>query len=659
MKAPAQAVSEQRPPSLYDQPLAVGVLWRTFRSLGKYKHLVFLGSLLCFICVSADMAVIHEIQKIVDAVKTHLEAGTIGTISVGSLVAMLLLYSVINRVTAVSHWLVTNYATNRALANLRMQFFEKLQSLSRNFYDQHKVGWLVARNTGDMQVIWRFMTFSLMMLMVFLAAVGSATVQMFRITPILLAPCLVIVPIMLRIVYRYRREMSRAQRETRRQNSRLVANMAESIRGIRIVHAFNREERNLEEFSELNRTSYDLEIHVAHLNGLFLPSLDLIGVLNLTLVIAFGSYLVGIGYPTAAGVPLSTGNLVAYILYMNAILWPFRATLEIYAVALGASAGAERLFEIIDMEPAVKDAPDAIPCEKVEGRVVFSDVSFRYNLAPVRHPGDEWEYQIEAHAKRKAAAALGVGEEEAPVYGPWVLRHLHLEIEPGQNVAIVGETGSGKTTMASLIARFYDPLEGRILIDGTDLRRFTQESLHRKMGIVLQQGYLFSGTVIENIRFGRPEASREEIKVLARQLGTEPCIRSLPDGFDTVVLEGGENLSLGQRQLIAITRAVAADPRILILDEPTSSLDVYTERILQKALDTLVKGRTTIVIAHRLSTVRNADRILVVDKGEIVEDGAHEELLAKKGRYHHLATRAAPENGEAALLLGPLDEPHA
>ncbi len=595
-----EQTSEKRTPKeeAPTRALSLRLIVRMLRSLGRYKWLVFLGCIMVCVCAWADMQVIHETTRLI---KQGVPAN--GLIAVA--VLPLLLICLLNRVSGWIQWVVTVYATNRAMAIVRKQFFAKLHTLSKHFFDQHKAGWLVARSTGDLGILQEFMTFALMMLGVFATITISAIFRISQIAPILLAPAVVMTPLIAVATLKYKNRMTRIQRSAREQNSRLVANMAETVRGIRVVHAFSRQERNLEDFNALNLLSHDTEVRAAKLDALFLPSLDFIGILNTTVVVAFAAWLIKHPDLPYLSKPLQTADVVAYVLYMNVMLWPTRMLVEIYSMAIRAMAAAERVYEIIDMPPSVTDPETPCPIERLRGDIAFADVGFRY--------GDESEQ---------------------------ILSNLDLQIEAGQTVALVGRTGAGKTTIASLIARFYDVQEGSVKIDGHDVRDYRQADLHAAMGIVLQQGYLFSGSVMDNLRFRQPDLPVDAVISQAKALGTHDAIMALSAGYETQILEGGESVSLGQRQIISITRALLANPTVLILDEPTSSLDPHTETIVQQAIDRLIQDRTTIIIAHRLSTIQHADRILVVDEGKIVEDGPHDELLARNGRYAELVRLA-------------------
>ncbi len=582
-----------------DRPeLSARDLLRCFEYLGRYKYLVIAGIVLCCICVWAEMALIRESGKLVDSI-----AGMGG--SVWDLTLPFLFYGALSRVCGGLQWIMTTYATNRATLALRKAFFEKLQQLSKSFYDTHKVGWLVTRNSSDLARIGDFLTYPLMMSAIFVTTFVFAIVQIARINLLMLLPMIIISPLFVVLAIYYRKHMRRANRRASKQNSRIVADITETVRGIRVVHAFSREQENFAKFEELNNENRELNIKVARLQGLFMPSLDFLGMLNMTLVIAFSFWLIG-RTDGSGGTVITPGDIAQYVLYMNAVLHPLRLVTEIYSLTFSASAAAERVFEIMDMEPEIKEPEVPLVPESLRGEIELRDLSFRY-----------------------------IEEQE------FILNRINLHIPARQTVAIVGETGAGKTTLASLIARLYDPISGGVYIDGYDLRSLSSVALHRKMGFVPQQGYLFTGTVMDNLKFAAPEMSDKEVIAVARDLGTHKSIAALPQGYATMVLEGGDGLSLGQRQIIAITRAVLSEPTILIMDEPTSALDIYHERLIQAALEKICQDRTTIVIAHRLSTVERAEKILVLAGSTIAESGTHQELLAMQGIYYKMYKRAA------------------
>jgi ATP-binding cassette subfamily B multidrug efflux pump len=586
-----EQTSEKRDPEApQTRALSLRLLLRMSQSLGRYRWLVLIGCVMVCICAWTDMQIIHEATKLI---KRGAPKG-----SIAAAILPLVLICLANRIFGWLQWIITLFATSRAMAVLRKQFFAKLHTLSKHFFDQHKSGWLVARSTGDLAILQDFMTFALMMLSVFVTITLSALYRVANIAPVLLVPAVVMMPIIIIATLKYNRCMTTVQRSAREQNSRLVANMAESVRGIRVVQAFSRQERNLADFNALNLLSHDTEVQAAKLDAVFLPSLDFIGILNTTVVVAFAAWLIKNPSVPYLSQPLTTADIVAYVLYMNIILWPTRMIVEIYSMAIRAMAAAERIYEIIDMDPSVADPEVPVPIHHLQGDIRFNNVSFQYSAD-----------------------------------SEWVLRNFNLHISPGETVALVGKTGAGKTTIASLISRFYDVQKGCVELDGKDVRHLRQADLHATMGIVLQQGFLFSGSVMDNLRFRQPDLDPASVIRHAQSLGTHEAIMALTAGYDTEILEGGESISLGQRQIISITRALLAEPTVLILDEPTSSLDPHTEMIVQRAIDKLIQDRTTIIIAHRLSTVKHADRILVIDQGTIAESGSHSELLSRGGAY--------------------------
>ncbi|MEN9361196.1 MAG: hypothetical protein RL095_2731 [Verrucomicrobiota bacterium] len=573
------------------------IIGRLYGLIDGFKWFIFLGNLLCICFVLAELHIIDRCRGIANR-------DDLATADWGSLLGLLILVLLANRIFGWSQFMVTVYATNRAMIKLRTQFFAKLMSLSKNFYDTHKIGWLVARGTGDMNTIYDFLTFGLMVVFMILSYTGIIAWKLWDVAPSLLAVAAVVIPIGCAIIAWLQKRIRARVEELSSQNSRMVAYLAESIRGVRVTQAFAREEKNLSAYMEFNQENVRLSLKVLKATAILVPTMDALGILGIVTVITWGAWMLENG-AMSNGVPITPADLVACVLYMNMLLIPIRMLIDIYSMSINAATSARRVFQVLELQPEIKDPEQPEELTSMKGELSFRQVQFRY-------------------------------KED----GPWILRGINLEIPAGQVVAIVGKTGAGKTTIAHLAARFHDPQEGQVLVDGRDLKVFRQDDLHAHMGIVLQEGFLFSGTVLDNIRFRRPELSRAEVEKLCLGLGTHEAIDALPDSYDTVVMEGGSNLSVGQRQLISLSRALAADPKVLILDEATSAIDVATEVILERALQRLVHGRTTIIIAHRLSTIRRADRILVMEQGRILEDGTDAQLLALNGEYAKLVQGA-------------------
>ena len=499
----------------------------------------------------------------------------------------------------------------RAVRNLRRDLFAKLQTLSLGFFDRRPHGELMSRLTNDVDNISNVLsTGATQLLASSFGLVGVIGVMLAVNVPLALVT-LVVMP----LTYALTRYVgSRTLREFRAQQEALgVLNglIEENITGGRVVKAYVREEAAIREFGQMNQRLRRAATRAQILAGLMGPLMNLVNNLGLAAVAGTGGLLALSGLA-------SVGTIAAFVSYARRFTRPLNEIAQLYNAIQGALAGAERVFEIMDEEPDLRDAPDALPVTRIKGDVVFDDVSFGYE------PG-------------------------VPV-----LKHVSLHASPGQVVALVGPTGAGKTTIANLLTRFYDVDSGAILIDGQDIRKLSQDDLRRQVGLVLQDNFLFADTVMENIRYGRLDASDEEVIAAARLGNADSFIRRLPRGYQTVLSERGSNLSQGQRQLLAIARAILADPSILILDEATSNVDTRTERQVQAALQRLMQGRTSFVIAHRLSTIRNADQVLVINNGEIVERGTHQSLLAQRGFYYQLYmsqfARGTRESAEARTV---------
>lgn len=480
-----------------------------------------------------------------------------------------------------------------AINDLRLAVFEHIQRLSLNYFDKTQQGRIIARADTDVDSLDRVMTWGAnQMLSSALTLIGVIVLMLQYDWRLCLAVSVVLPPLAFATKLFHQHGLE-AYRKLRGQTSRLTAAMAENISGVRVVQAFSREEENLSRFQLLHETHNEYALAAARVFHTYMPFLGLMSGLGTLIILGYGGTL------TARG-EITVGELAAFVLYLGMFFGPIQTMGDLYNAILSTAASAERIFALLDTAPQVINKPGAAPLPSIRGHVVFDHVWFRYDTTPAE---------------------------------TWVLKDIRFEARPGETVALVGHTGSGKTSIISLIARFYEPQRGRITIDGVDLQTATVESLHEQIGIVTQENFLFTGTVMENLKFGRPGATDEEVVAAARQLGTHEIIERFAEGYQTRVGERGGNFSAGERQLLSFTRAMVAQPRILILDEATSAVDARTEASIQRALEELFARRTSFVVAHRLSTVRHAHRILVLSHGEIVETGTHDQLLAKGGIY--------------------------
>lgn len=479
--------------------------------------------------------------------------------------------------------------------DVRASIFKRLQELSLSFFSRYSAGRITARMMSDVNVLRDFFLWTLLAVARDVFTLGGIVVTMLAMNARLSLLTFAVLPIMAVLTFAFRRRARDNYRRARMAISWVNSVLAENINGVRVVQSFSREDTNYSYFKDVvNGYNLKANLFAARLSSIFFPTVDFLGILAMALVI----YVAGTAW---LGESLTAGVLVAFVLYIGRFFDPIRDLSMRYDGFLSATASADRILSLINAPVEVRDQPDAYELPGIQGKVDFEDVSFHY---------------ADDHTL--------------------VLNEINLHVNPGETVAFVGKTGAGKTTMIKLLARFHDPTSGRVMIDGHDISKVTQNSLRRQMGIVLQDPFLFSGTVRENIRFGRLDASDLEVETAAQAVGADEFIRKLRLGYETPVEEGGAVLSVGQRQLISFARALLADPRILILDEATSSIDTHTENIIQEALARLLKDRTSFVIAHRLSTIVNADRIVVIQDGRIIEQGSHQELLEKGGVYQKL-----------------------
>ena len=493
---------------------------------------------------------------------------------------------------------MTGWVGERILADLRAQLFGHLQRLSLGFYERNRAGILISRMTNDVEAIDQLVTDGITTLaQSTLMLSGTAFLLIFLDWQLALVT-LTVIPFMIAVTAIFRTRSARAYSSVRERLGLVTATLAEDISGMRMVQAFVREERATENFRTVARRYRDSNMQTVVLNGLYFPFVSLLATLALAIVLAYGGHLYFQG-------AIVLGTLFAFMLYINNFFDPVQQLSQLYNTFLSATAALDKIIGVLDEMPEVVDRPGALPLPHISGHVRFEDVHFAYGLRGGK-----------------------LGEE--------VLHGVDLDVPAGTTVALVGHTGAGKSTIAKLLARFYEPTRGRITIDGHDLNDVMMESLRRQLGIVPQEGFLFAGTVAENIAFGKPNATLEAIVRAAQTVGAHDFILRLENGYETQLGERGSRLSLGQRQLVAFARALLADPRVLILDEATSSVDIGTERTIERALRTLLADRTSFVIAHRLSTIRDADLIVVLEHGRVIEQGSHDELLARQGLYTSL-----------------------
>ncbi|MFP4443103.1 MAG: ABC transporter ATP-binding protein [Spirochaetia bacterium] len=486
--------------------------------------------------------------------------------------------------------------SQRALRNLRQNLFDKLQTLSLSFYDSRPHGELMSRITNDVENISNVLTHSVTQLISGVLTTAGVAVMMFILNPLLAAVTLLIIPVMGVLTKSVARRTRQGFRAQQKELGILNGIIEETVTGERIVKAFGREKETVAEFSAVNKRLKSASIKAQIASGILHPVINFVNNIGFAVVAGTGGWLVLSGAATV-------GTVVAFLNYVRQFTRPLTQLAGLYNTIQSAIAGAERVFEIMDEKPTVTNSKDAEEAERLDGEVEFKDVTFSY------------------------------------IPGRRVLKNISFTAEPGQIIAFVGATGAGKTTIINLLTRFYDIESGSILLDGKDIRDFTKESLRSRLGVVLQDTFLFSATVADNIRYGKLDAADEEVKKAAEIANADHFIRHLPDGYGTMLSEEGSNLSQGQRQLLSISRAVLAQPSILILDEATSSVDSRTEIHIQEAMLRLMEGRTSFVIAHRLNTIRNADVIIVIDNGMIVEKGGHRELIQREGYYYNLYMR--------------------
>ena len=564
-----------------------------FRMLGYLRPYSLKATLVCLLMIAVTAGNLAEpilIKIIVDKAIAEKNLGAIN-----NFIALFLALRLVIWVLARNQAQILNWTGQHVLFDLRQNLFTHIQNLSFDFYDGRPVGKIMSRVTSDVNTMSQFINNGVVTIITQLLNLVGIIVILLSMHWQLSLLCIGLMPFLGYFMARVHPFFSSGWAAVREESSKVNAHLNESITGIQVIQAFSRQETNTKKFEGILESKVKTWLRVIRVEILFWPVIENIGALGMCLVIWYGAreYMSG---------ALTIGTLWAFINYLNRFWQPLSAISRVYSQMLSSMAGAERVFGFLDTEPRVQDTPGVVDMPEIIGAVEFKNVTFGYQE------------------------------------GQQVLKNVDFTVEPGQTVALVGPTGAGKSTIINLIARFYDPMTGAVYVDGYDLKTATLQSFRSQLGVVLQDPFIFAGTIRENIEYGRLGATIDEVMAAAKAVNAHTFIEKLSNGYDTETEERGGTLSQGQRQLLAFARALVADPRILILDEATSSIDTETEILIQKALGELLKGRTSFVIAHRLSTIRNADVIMVVDDGRIIERGSHDELIELQGKYHALYT---------------------
>ncbi|MDH4136861.1 MAG: ABC transporter ATP-binding protein/permease [Anaerolineae bacterium] len=583
------------------------VLSRLFRYLTPYwKQLIFTATLLILLTVFELLPPLFQ-KQIVDEVIGTRDLGRLGVLIVG-LVGVYALIQVANS----GDFYIRHALGQRFIFDLRVRLYAYLQRLSLSFFERTSTGELMSRVTNDVNALEYFVTHGTSFLAVDLMRLMGTGIILFFLEWRLALLVLIPVPILAIGMRWYNTRIRPVYRRVRARLGDINARLQDNLAGIRVIQAFGREDATLERFTSESQHYYETRVRGIRYRSSFFPAMRFVASLGSVLVLGVGAAMVVRGQ-------LSLGSMVAFLSYVVSFYDPIRRLTEIDDVFQEAIAAGERIFELLDEMPEIKDTPDVVALPRLRGEVRFHNVHFRYDAVPP-----------ESAQAASASSAQAV---------PEVLHDVEFQIAPGEVVALVGPSGAGKTSIANLLCRFYDPIHGQVTVDGYDLRQVQIKSLRRQIAVVLQDTFLFNTTVRENLLYGKPEAGEEEMIAAAQAAYAHEFIEQLPEGYDTEIGERGVKLSGGQKQRLALARAILADPRILILDEATSSVDAEAEYLIQQALDEVLKGRTALVIAHRLSTIRNADKIIALEGGRIIEIGDHRELLSRGGLYSQLYRR--------------------
>jgi ATP-binding cassette subfamily B protein len=619
--APLETDDEQR-----YKPIAWPLVRRLLRELGAFKRQYLLGISIGLVHVLCDMCGPKFIEAIINyciAYRAGRVAGADHAIALRQILVIIGSWTLVFCASVLLQRLciiIMTRAGESVQFSLRQKMFDHLQTLSMSYYDRTKLGRIISRLTSDINSLREVNVWGIWQIIANGMIIVVAASMLVYTSPRMFLAVAWLGPILFVANRVFLKKAGRMHQISREGWTRVSTNLAENITGMRVVTAFNRQDPNLAVFNRLQDDNTENNVRVARVNGVYQPLLQTIGFIGKATILLYGGYLIASGRAGAVtrsasalsggyfsnmlslmfGTQKGVGSVVAAYLYWDWFMNPILTLGTFYNQLMQAMAGGERVFALLDTPPDVQDAPNATPLSRIEGHVAFEHVTFGYN-------------------------------PDRPI-----LHDVSFEARPGEMIALVGATGSGKSSIISLIARFYQPQSGRVLVDGKDVRFVTGDSLHRQMGLVLQVNYLFSGTVLENIRYSKPDATLDEVIRAATAIGSHDSIMTLADGYDSEVGERGANMSLGQRQLICFTRAFLANPRIFMLDEATSAVDTATELLVQESLEKLLAGRTTFIVAHRLSTIMKADCILVIEDGQIIERGTHRQLLSARGKYAQL-----------------------
>ena len=590
----------------YDPKVARGLL----RFVKPYTKQMLISLVFMIIVTAASVAGPYFVKLAIDEGIGKKDLKALGTIAIT--------YFVVAGVQLITNFFrvrMMSRVGQHVLFDVRTAMFDHLQKLSLSFYNRYSVGRVITRVINDVGTLREFITWAVLAIVRNILAIIGTLIAMLSLDLRLSAITFAVIPIMVIATILYRNIARKNYRRVRAAISWTNSVLAENVNGVRVVQAFSRQAHNFSNFKDyVNRYQLETSLDAAKVASAFTPIVDVLGAIATALVVYIGGTAV-------LGESITPGVLIAFVLYIDRLFDPIRDLSRRFDTLQSTMAGGERILELLNTPVEVQDAEDALEMQAVSGGVRFENVSFYYkDDQPSRTSSTDEATNASSSAQRESL----------------VLDGINLNVDEGQTVAFVGETGAGKTTIVKLLTRFHDPTSGCVRVDGVDLRTVTQQSLRRQMGMVLQDPFLFTGTVKENILFGRLDASEADVTAAAQAVGAHDFIMGLKNGYGTAVEEGGATLSVGQRQLISFARALLANPRILILDEATSSVDTQTEQIIQRALAILLNGRTSFVIAHRLSTITQAHKIVVIHDGKIIEQGTHTELLANQGMYYEL-----------------------